>query len=125
VCDGDTEGKTKTGEEPPFVSLMARTMDPLKQTDDKAANSHNNDASKIDNRHFYVAIHTIVELRKGASRDEQVDPCIVESVGDEVGSWIKEGVLDDMGWKRWKMVLQRRQRAAEDKKTKIGHREIS
>lgn len=80
MSDRDAQRQAKAGKEPAFIGLVAGTVDPLEQTYYEAATGDHQNQSQVDDGHIEVAVHAVVNRRKGASRDEQVDAGIVESI---------------------------------------------
>jgi hypothetical protein len=72
-----------------------------------------------------VAVHSVVEGRVYATCDQQTDAGEVEAQQETVSFWVGARVLLERGWKRWKIVLKRRQAMAEERKTKRGQRETN
>lgn len=59
-------------------------MNPFEKANNKAGTSDAKSDNQINNSNFELAVHSIIKRRKGTSRDEQIDSCIVKSIGDGV-----------------------------------------
>lgn len=57
-------------------------MDPLEEADNEAEGGNEKRNAEIYGGHCNLTIHSIVQGRKGTTRDQEIDACVVESVGD-------------------------------------------
>ena len=84
VSTGNQKGNAKSSEEPPFISLMARSVNPLEKADGKAEAGNHKDGNKVENCNIELTVHSVVQGRKGTPRNKDADSRIVETIGYQV-----------------------------------------
>ena len=121
----NSKRNTKCSKHPSFPMLMPWSMNPWEQANYKAKYSYHQYSYEINQGNFKLAVHSIIKRRKSTSWYKNANPCIVKTICDQIGSLIAMKILWDMGWKRWKIVLQSRQKAAVHRNRTMGHLDIS
>jgi hypothetical protein len=67
MSDRDAKGDAEPSVHPSFVGLISGFVDPLEETDDETEGGHDDDSDHVDNGHFQLAVHAVVERREYAS----------------------------------------------------------
>lgn len=67
-----------------LVLLIPWLVDPFEEADNEAEGCNKQRYTEINGGHCYLAVHSIVQWREGASRNQEIDACVIESVGDRV-----------------------------------------
>lgn len=57
-------------------------MDPLEEANNEAEGGNKKWNAEIYGGHCYLTVHSIIQGRKGASGDQEIDACVIKSVGD-------------------------------------------
>ena len=69
-----------------FVFLMARFVYPLEEANDEAESGCDESHDHIEDGYFELAVETVIESWESTTWDQNVDTCVVETIGDGVGS---------------------------------------
>ncbi len=97
VEERNSQRRPETAIHQPLVLLMARFVDPLEQADHKANCGDQEGDCQVEDGHFELTVHSVVDRREGTPGNEQIDACIVEPIGDGVCFWIEREILLDIG----------------------------
>ena len=72
-------------------------MNPLEKRNEEQAQSSTTYNDQVKDSYLEVAVQAVVHGGEAATRHQDVDSCIVETIQELIGSWIGEELLPDMG----------------------------